>query len=92
MALKIDVNFDGKLTRAFKNDMKNLGNFHKLKNSDFILENKMTELDQNKKYNNQIDKMQCEKFILIKLILTKLIKFFTQLRKLFTHVLQNRCS
>ena len=40
MALKIDVKFKGKLTCAFKNDMKNLVNFHRLKNSDFILERK----------------------------------------------------
>ena len=48
MALKIDAKFEGKLTCAFKNDMKNLGNFHRLKNSDFILESKMAELNQNK--------------------------------------------
>ena len=48
MALKIDAKFEGKLTCAFKNDMKNLANFHKLKNSDFILESKMSELNQNK--------------------------------------------
>ena len=28
MALNIDATFDGKLTCAFKNDMRNLGNFH----------------------------------------------------------------
>ena len=28
--------------------MSNLGNFHRLKNSDFILESKMSELNQNK--------------------------------------------
>ena len=28
MALNIDAKFDGKLTCAFKNDMKNLANFH----------------------------------------------------------------
>ena len=28
--------------------MKNLANFHRLKNSDFILESKMAELNQNK--------------------------------------------
>ena len=36
------------LTRAFKNDIKNLANCHKLNNSDFILESKMAELNQNK--------------------------------------------
>ena len=49
MALNIDAKFEGKLTCAFKNDMKNLPNFHRLKNSNFILENKMVELNQNKK-------------------------------------------
>ena len=49
MALNIDAKFEGKLTCAFKNDMKNLANFHRLKNSNFILENKMVELNQNKK-------------------------------------------
>ena len=48
MALKIDAKFEGKLTCVFKNDMKNLTNFHKLKNSDFILKRKMAELNQNK--------------------------------------------
>ena len=57
MALNIDAKFEGKLTCAFKNDMKNLTNFHKLKNSDFTLESKIAEL-------NQIDQMQCENFIL----------------------------
>ena len=36
-----------KLTCAFKNDMRNLENFHRLKNSDFILESKMAELNEN---------------------------------------------
>ena len=44
MALKIDV----KLTCVFKNNMKNLVNFYRLKNSDFILESKIAELNQNK--------------------------------------------
>ena len=48
MVLKIDVKFERKLTRVFKNDMKNLANFHRLENSDFILESKMAELNQNK--------------------------------------------
>ena len=48
IALKIDAKFEGKLTCAFKNDMRNLANFHRLKNSDFILESKMVELNQNK--------------------------------------------
>ena len=36
VALNIDAKFEGELT--FKNDMKNLANFHRLKNSQFILE------------------------------------------------------
>ena len=44
-----DAKFERKLTCTFKNDMKNLKNFHKLKNSDFILESKMAEVNQNKK-------------------------------------------
>ena len=48
MELKIDTKFEGKLTCAFKNDMKNLANFHMVKNSDFILESRMAELNQNK--------------------------------------------
>ena len=38
MALKTDAKFEGKLTCAFKRDMMNIANFHRLKNSDFILE------------------------------------------------------
>ena len=48
MALKIEIKFEGKLTCVFKNDMRNLSNFHSLKNSDFILESKVAELNQNK--------------------------------------------
>ena len=57
MALKIDSKFEGKLTCAFKNDKKNLANFHNLKNNDFILKSKMAELNQNKnsKRPNQPD-------------------------------------
>ena len=29
MALKIDATFEGKMTCAFKNDMRNLANFHR---------------------------------------------------------------
>ena len=45
MVLKIDAKFEGKLACAFKNGMRNLANFHRLKNSDFILESKMMELN-----------------------------------------------
>ena len=48
MALKIDAKFEGKLTCAFKIDMRNLATFHRLKNRDFVLESKMAELNQNK--------------------------------------------
>ena len=48
ITLKIDVKFAGKLIRAFKNDMRDFANFHRLKNSYFILESKMAELNQNK--------------------------------------------
>ena len=52
MALKIDAKCEGKLTCAFQNDMKNLKNFPRMKNSDLILESKMVELNQNKIQNN----------------------------------------
>ena len=48
MALKIDAKFEGKLTCAYQYDMRNLANFHSLKNSNFILESKLAELNQNK--------------------------------------------
>ena len=48
MALYIDTEFEEKLTCALKNGMRNLANFHRLKNSNFILETKMAELNQNK--------------------------------------------
>ena len=51
MALMIDAYFEGKLTCAFKNGMRNLANFPRLKNTDFILESKMAELNQNKNLN-----------------------------------------
>ena len=54
MALKIDAKFERKLTCAFKNEMKNLENFHRLKNSDFILESKIAELNKNKN-SKQLD-------------------------------------
>ena len=59
MALKIDAKFEGKLTCDLENDMRNLANFHMLKNCDFILESKMAELNQNKIQSSQIDQMQC---------------------------------
>ena len=47
MALKIDPKFEGKLTCAFKIDMRNSANVHRLTISDFILESKIAELNQN---------------------------------------------
>ena len=44
IALKIDAKFEGKLTCAFKNGMTELVYFHRLKNSEFILESKRAEL------------------------------------------------
>ena len=54
MALMIiDTKFEGKLTCAFKNDMKNLANFRsEAKNSNFIL-TKMAKLNQNKNSKQQ---------------------------------------
>ena len=54
MALKIHAKFEGKLTCALKNDMRNLVDFHRLINSDFILESKIVELNQNK-ISEQLD-------------------------------------
>ena len=67
MALKIDAKCEGKLTCTFKNDMRNLEDFHRLKNGDFILESKMAELNQfktKKIRKNLIDQMQCENVVL----------------------------
>ena len=46
-------NLKKKLTCAFNNDMRNLANFHRLKNSDFISESKTPELNQNKNSKQQ---------------------------------------
>ena len=48
MALKVGEKFERKLACGFRNDMRNLANFHRLKNSHFILESKMAELNRNK--------------------------------------------
>ena len=47
--------FEGKLTCVFQNDMRNLANFHRLKNSDFVLKGKMSELNKNKN-SKQLDR------------------------------------
>ena len=39
--------FEEKLTCSFRIEMRTLANFHRLENSDFILESKMAELNQN---------------------------------------------
>ena len=54
MGLKIDAKLEGKLTWDFQNDRSNLVNFHRLKKSDFILEGKMVELNQNEN-SKQLD-------------------------------------
>ena len=53
MTLKIDAKFERKLTCAFKNNMRNLWNFYRLRNSDLILESKMVELYLNKNSKQQ---------------------------------------
>ena len=59
MAMMINAKFVGKLTCAFKKDMRNLTNFNRLKSSDFILESKMAELSEykNSKQPDQPDAM-----------------------------------
>ena len=67
MALKIDAKCEGKLTCTFENNMRNLEDFHRLKNGDFILESKMAELNQfktKKIRKNLIDQMLCENVVL----------------------------
>ena len=48
IALKVDAKCERKLTCTFKNG-RNLSNFQRLKNSDFILQSKISELNKNKK-------------------------------------------
>ena len=48
MTLNNDEKFEEKLACRFKIEMGNFENFHRLKNSDLILESKMTVLNQNK--------------------------------------------
>ena len=48
IALRIDAACKEKLTCAFKDNIGNLENSHRVKNRDFILESKMAELNQNK--------------------------------------------
>ena len=46
IALKIDAKFEWKLTCTFTNDMRNLANFQRLQNIDFILESKIADPNQ----------------------------------------------
>ena len=46
----------GKTDLWFVKWQRNLANFHMLKNSDFILGSKMTELNQKKKNSKQLDR------------------------------------
>ena len=48
MTMRSDAKFEEKLTRGLEKGSRNLANFHRLKNSDFILESKSGELNQNK--------------------------------------------
>ena len=55
MALKTDAKSKEKLTCTFKNGLRNLADFHRPRNSDFILESEMAELNQNKN-SKQLDR------------------------------------
>ena len=46
MTVKGNAKFEEELSCTFKNDMRNLANFYRLENIDFILESKM-KLNQN---------------------------------------------
>ena len=65
MELRIDAKFEGKLTCTFKNDIRNLANFHRLKNSDFVLELKMVELNQTKN-SKLLDLPEAVRWLLLK--------------------------
>ena len=84
--LKIDAKFEGKLTCASKNNMRISANSHRLKISDFVLESKIAELNQNK-FSKQPDRPNS-----MKTLFYLGNKWIGQLTKLFTHVLHNRCS
>ena len=59
-----------KLTCAFLNDMRNLASFHRLKNSDFILESKIAELNQNKN-SKQLDRLDAVRKLYFTLKITE---------------------
>ena len=48
MTLRSYAKYGEELNCRFKIDIRKLTNFHRLKNSDLILESKMAELNQNK--------------------------------------------
>ena len=50
IALKINTKFEVKLTGAFKNDMRNLANIHRLNNNNFILEKKYSGTKSKSKF------------------------------------------
>ena len=85
MALNIDAKFEQKLTYALKKDLRNLANFCRRFHSDLIFESKMAELNQNK----TSDAMKTDAMKTLFYLGNKLI---AKLTRLFTHVLQNRCS
>ena len=60
MPLDIDAKFEGNLTRDLKNGMRNLVSFYRLENSDFNLESKMAELNQNKN-SKQLDQPDAQR-------------------------------
>ena len=60
MPLDIDAKFEGNLTRDLKNGMWNLVSFYRLENSDFNLESKMAELNQNKN-SKQLDQPDAQR-------------------------------
>ena len=75
ITVKIDAKFEEKLTCAFKNEMRNLTNFHRLKNSDFILESKMVKLNRNKNLK-ELDWPDAVKRIILPFISPKIILNF----------------
>ena len=84
--MKIDAKFEGKKTCTFKNVIGTLANFHRLNNSDFILESKMAELKKIKIQTTRSTRCSVKTLFYIG------NKLIAQLTKLFTHVLQNHCS
>ena len=84
IAMKIDAKCEGKLTFTFKNNTRNLENW--VENSDFILESKMVELNQ-----NENSKVVWWTRSSVKTLFYFENKWMAQLTKLFTHVQQGGC-